>query len=99
MLLTTQYHPDRKRNARNHEQDDRSMTAFASTRCAAFSGHRLLAAGARLDVALAMKRALDADATGPVLAFDDATGAVIDFDLSGSDAQVAARHAERDEPR
>ena len=62
--------------------------------CAAFDGHRLLARGAGIGVALEMKRALSAGAPGPLLAFDDATGAVIDFDLRGSDADIAARLAE-----
>ena len=70
------------------------MAASFSSNCTAFDGHRLLAAGARLDVALAVKRAVEAGAVGPPLAFDDATGAVIDFDLSGSDADIAARLAE-----
>jgi hypothetical protein len=70
------------------------LVASSSSNCTAFDGHRLLAAGARLDVALALTRALGAGAAGPLLAFDDATGAVIDFDLSGSDANIATRLAE-----
>ena len=35
------------------------MAASFSSNCTAFDGHRLLAAGARLDVALALKRALE----------------------------------------
>lgn len=38
-----------------------------------------------------MKEALAAGAAGPVLTFDDATGAVVDLDLRGSDAEVVAR--------
>ena len=76
------------------------MAASFSSDCTAFDGHRFLAAGARLDVAVAVKRALEAGAAGPLLAFDDATGAVVDFDLSGSVADIAARLAEREpEPR
>jgi uncharacterized protein len=70
------------------------MDSNSSGFCAAFDGHRLLARGASLDVALALKQALSAGAPGPLLAFDDATGAVIDFDLSGSDADIEARLAE-----
>jgi hypothetical protein len=70
------------------------MDSTSSGSCAAFDGHRLLARGTRIDVALALKQALGAGATGPLLAFGDATGGVIDFDLSGSDADVAARLAE-----
>ena len=76
------------------------MAPNFSNSCTAFDGHRLLTAGARLDVAVAVKRALGAGAAGPLLAFGDATGAAIDFDLSGSDADIAARLAEPEpEPR
>jgi hypothetical protein len=70
------------------------MDSTSSGSCTAFDGHRLLASGAGIDVALALKQALGAGAVGPLLAFDDATGDVIDFDLSGSEADIAARLAE-----
>jgi uncharacterized protein len=70
------------------------MDSTSSGSCAAFDGHRLLARGKSIEVALALKQALSADAPGPLLAFDDATGDVIDFDLSGSDADIAARLSE-----
>jgi uncharacterized protein len=69
----------------------------SSAPCAAFDGSRLLASGSRLEVALAIKRALDAGAAGPLLAFDNSTGATIDFDLRGPEAEIAARLAEKDE--
>ena len=56
---------------------------------AAFDGPRLLARGTAPEVALAVKRAVGAD--GPVLVFDEHTGAEIDFDLSGTEADVLAR--------
>lgn len=58
----------------------------------AFDGPRRLAAGSRLEVARALKAA--AGAAGPLLAFDLETGAGVDFDLSGSDAELAARYGE-----
>ena len=67
------------------------MDSTYSGSCTAFDGHRLLARGAGIDVALALKQAFSAGAPGPLLAFGDATGGVIDFDLSGSDTDVAAR--------
>ena len=70
------------------------MAASSVSECTAFDRHRLMARGARLDVALAVKQALGAGAEGPLLTFDDATGAVIDFDLSGSDVDIAAQLAE-----
>jgi hypothetical protein len=55
----------------------------------AFDGHQFLATGSLIDVALAAKTAIDA--TRPVLTFDDATGRVVDLDLRGSAAEIAAR--------
>lgn len=56
----------------------------------AFDGTRRLAAGNKLDVA----RALKAAGGRPLLAFDLETGAGVDFDLGGSDAELAARYGE-----
>jgi uncharacterized protein len=65
----------------------------------AFDGHRQLAAGPPIDVALAIKTAIDGGAVGPVLTFDDATGRVVDLDLRGSPADIAARLDEPAAPR
>lgn len=59
----------------------------------AFEGHRILAAGALSDVALAVKRALAAHGNEPILVFQDVSGKQVDLDLSGDDAQITARHA------
>jgi hypothetical protein len=67
------------------------MPETSSKPCAAFDGARLIAAGPLGEVALAVKSAIAAGARGPVLTFEDATGAVIDLDLRGSDAQILAR--------
>lgn len=67
------------------------MTPLALPTCTAFDGDRLLAAGPCAEVALAIKRALEADAVGPVLAFDDRSGRAVEFDLRGSEAEVLAR--------
>jgi uncharacterized protein len=77
--------------------ETRKMTASDSVTCTAFAGQSRLISGSRLEAALAAKRALHAAGTAPILAFDDCTGAVIDFDLRGSEAEVAARLAEPDE--
>ena len=58
----------------------------------AFAGHRLLAAGALAQVALAVKHAADAGGNDAVLVFQDSTGKQIDLDLSGDDAQIVIRH-------
>jgi hypothetical protein len=59
-------------------------------RITAFLGTDILARGSPLEVALAIKGAA---AGASVLAFSDETGRVVDFDLRGSDAEIAARHA------
>ncbi len=65
------------------------MTASAS--CTAFDGERRIASGPLPEVALKVKAAIEAGAAGPVLAFDDDTGRVIDIDIRGSAAEVVAR--------
>ena len=70
------------------------MTGALTRLCTAFDGPRLLAAGSLLDVALAVKRATQAGAAGPLLVFDDVSGSVIDLDLRGSKTEIAARLAQ-----
>ncbi len=67
------------------------MSRSALKPCAAFDGHRLLGAGPLDEVVLAVKRALEAAAAGPVLIFDNEDGRVIDVDTRGADAEVVAR--------
>ncbi|MBV7501700.1 MULTISPECIES: DUF2239 family protein [Achromobacter] len=62
----------------------------------AFEGHRMLAAGALADVALAVRQALNARRNDAVLVFEDTTGKQIDLDLRGDDAQIVARHTPTD---
>ena len=69
------------------------MPDAAAKFATAFDGERRLAAGPLIEVAMALKAAAAAGAEGPLLAFDDATGAVIDFDLRGPRAEIAARLA------
>lgn len=56
-----------------------------------FDGHQRIASGPLLDNALAVRRAEDRRADGPLLVFDDATGRVVDIDTRGSDADIVAR--------
>jgi hypothetical protein len=65
----------------------------AARPAAAFDGERRLLSGPLIEVAMALKAAAAAGAEGPLLAFDDATGAVIDLDLRGSRSEIAARLA------
>ena len=64
-----------------------------------FAGERRLAHGPPRDVAAAAHAASRGDYEGPVLAFDDATGRVVDLDLRGAEADVAARYAPQAPPR
>jgi hypothetical protein len=58
-----------------------------------FAGEQRLITGAPVDVAATAQAALQRDEEGPVLVFDDLTGRVVDLDLRGSAAEVAARYA------
>lgn len=59
----------------------------------AFEGHRILAAGALSDVALAVKHATVTRGHHTILVFQDSSGKQVDLDLSGNEAQIVARHA------
>lgn len=74
------------------------MTALSPQTATAFDGSRKLAAGPLIDVAMAVKAATEAGAAGPVLVFDDASGRVIDLDLRGTKAEIAARLAPGPDP-
>ena len=60
------------------------------THCTAFIGHQKMLSGSLAEVALAL-RALP-DGAMP-LVFDDASGAVVDVDISGSPAEMLTRLA------
>ncbi len=66
------------------------MNALSFPSYTSFDGHRRIATGSLQTAALAVKRALEAGAAGPVLIFDDATGRSIDVDTRGSDEEVIA---------
>ena len=57
----------------------------------AFEGHRLLASGPLVEVALAVKTAVENGSPGAFFVFDDATGRVVDLDLRGSKAEIVER--------
>ena len=65
-----------------------------ATSFVAFEDAHRLAAGTLVEVALAARLALAGDPSGPVLVFDTVTGAVVDLDLRGEAAEVAARYQE-----
>lgn len=71
------------------------MSDLLARPCTAFAGSQKLAQGQLIDVALAVKAAEARSVTGPLITFDDATGAIIDFDLRGSNAEIVARLTQR----
>lgn len=67
------------------------MSDDLSRPCTAFQGHHFLLSGPLVEVALAVKTASEQDRLSAVLVFDNATGRVIDLDLSGSKADIIER--------
>ncbi len=59
--------------------------------CTAFAGANVLARGPLAAVAIAVRDHLDHLPDSNVLVFEDATGQVVDLDLRGSSADIAAR--------
>src|ERR1700674_4370226 len=70
-------------------------TDFLSKPCTAFREPSRIASGRLIEVALAVKAAMEAAPDSTFLTFDDATGAVVDLDLRGSAEEIAARLARR----
>lgn len=69
------------------------MDSSVSSTCVAFHGHEQIASGALASVALAVKQALEAGASGQVLIFDDHSSRQIEIDLRGTPEEVLARLA------
>ncbi|WMY07996.1 DUF2239 family protein [Paraburkholderia phenoliruptrix] len=69
------------------------MTTHSRT-CTAFAGHRLIASGTLPPVALAVREVLARGEQAPVLVFDDATAAPVEFDLRGTEEEIVARLVE-----
>src|ERR1700730_16324851 len=74
---------------------EQAVPNFLSKPCTAFEGPSCIASGALVDVALAVKAAVERNPAASVLTFDDATGAVIDLDLRGTTAEIVSRLVER----
>ncbi|MCW5691308.1 MAG: DUF2239 family protein [Pseudolabrys sp.] len=69
---------------------------IASTlHCTAFDGPKRLASGAYADVAVAVKQHVRAQPEASILIFDDQSGREIDFDLRGTDRDIAERVAKQ----
>lgn len=67
------------------------MIMDISRPCTAFAGMRRIASGPLIDVALAVKAALDGGDGTAIQIFDDASGKAIDLDLRGNAAEITAR--------
>ena len=65
----------------------------ATPQFAAFAGAERIAAGSLSEVALAVRRRRDADPNATLLVFGRQTGHVVDLDLRGGEAEIAARYA------
>lgn len=58
-----------------------------------FEGYGVLTCGSRAVLAQALAAAIRDRRHGPLLAFDDSTGQVVDLDWRGSDEEISARYA------
>jgi len=67
------------------------MIQAAPKQFTAFSGHQRLASGPLAEVALAVRKASQKLAAGPIVIFDDSNGQPIDLDLRGTERDVVAR--------
>jgi hypothetical protein len=61
--------------------------------CTAFAGSKRIASGEASQVALAVKAATAAGESGAILVFDNVTSRLVEFDLRGTDREIAARFA------
>ena len=67
------------------------MPPILSKPSTAFEGSRRLLSGPLIEVALAVKTAIEMGSCNSFLVFDDATGRVIDLDLRGTKADIIER--------
>ena len=65
--------------------------ATSAIHCTAFDGSRRLASGPYAEVAVAVKQRVRAQPDAAILIFDDQSGREVDFDLRGSDRDIADR--------
>lgn len=66
--------------------------------CTAFAGYRRLASGSPLDVALALRVALDEGESATIIVVDDETSRTLELDLRGSVEEIRSR-AEAEEAK
>lgn len=69
-----------------------NIKTMNSTICTAFDGHKKIAHGSILEVALRVKAHLDRHDASSVLVFDDSTARAVDLDLRGSVRSIEQRY-------
>ena len=69
--------------------------AAPALRCTAFDGTHRLASGPYAEVAIAVKQRVRVHPEAAILIFDDTSGREIDFDLRGSERDIADRVAKQ----
>ena len=74
------------------------MNTSITQQASAFIGHKLLKSGPLIEVVLAMKEEVAKDKFAQILCFIDETGAMVDFDLSGTNEQVIAKLLKNNPP-
>lgn len=67
------------------------MNTSITQQASAFIGTKILKTGPLIEVVLAMKEEVAKDKFAHILCFLDETGAMVDFDLSGTNEQVIAK--------
>lgn len=67
------------------------MNTSITQQASAFIGTKILKTGPLIEVVLAMKEEVAKDKFAQILCFLDETGAMVDFDLSGTNEQVIAK--------
>ncbi len=67
------------------------VSDYLSKPCTAFQDHRLLLSGPLVEVALAVKTAIENGSLRAFTVFDDVTGRIIDLDLRDSKADIVER--------
>jgi uncharacterized protein len=69
----------------------RQTAALPPSSCTAFDGARRAVSGSYVQVAIALKEYIRKKSDASILIFDDTTGKQIDFDLRGTDQEIAER--------
>lgn len=67
------------------------MNTSITQQASAFIGTKILKTGPLIEVVLAMKEEVTKDKFAQIMCFIDETGAMVDFDLSGTNEQVIAK--------